>query len=290
VEDFGPPPGHYVQVGAHRLHLYCRGEGSPAVVFDSGLGGSSLDWSRVQPDVASLTRACVYDRAGYGWSDPGPNPRTSTTLVAELSELLRRGGVSAPYVLVGHSFGGFNVRLFAAEHPEETAALVLIDSSHEQQFERFDAAGLPSAAPRAGQLIIGNPNTIPESLPADLRMLAQSFTLRAGFFATLSSELSNLRRSASELRAAPALPDVPMIVISHRVRETAGSARREKLWLDMQQELATRSSRGRFVMAATDDHYVQLREPEIVVAAIRTVVDEARPPGRSLSAPARPRS
>src|ERR1044071_8339292 len=71
--DAQSPPGSFVQVGDHRLHLDCRGHGSPAVIFDSGLGSSSLDWVRVQPDVARVTRACVYDRAGYGWSDPGPN-------------------------------------------------------------------------------------------------------------------------------------------------------------------------------------------------------------------------
>jgi len=228
------PPGAFVQVGDHRLHLYCEGTGSPTVVFDSGLGSSSLDWSRVQPDVAQLTRACVYDRAGYGWSDPGPGPRDSATIVRELQELLGHAGVAPPYVLVGHSFGGFNVRLFASEHPEETAALVLIDSSHEQQFERFDEAGLKSVAPGAGQIVIGNPALVPANLPDDLQELARSFTLRAGFMATLRSELGNLRVSAGEVRAAAPLPDVPLVVISHRVRADGVSVRKDKLWLDMQ--------------------------------------------------------
>jgi pimeloyl-ACP methyl ester carboxylesterase len=271
-----PAPGDFVQVGDHRLHLYCAGEGSPAVVFDSGLGSSSLDWARVQPGVARLTRACVYDRAGYGWSDPGPNPRDSATIARELQELLGHGGVAPPYVLVGHSFGGFNVRLFASEHPDETAALVLIDSSHEQQFERFDQAGLTSAAPRAGEIIIGNPAVVPASLPDDLQALARSFTMRAGFMAALRSELGNLRNSAAELRAAGPLPDVPLIVISHRVREDGRSVRRDKLWMDMQQELATRTTRAQLVIADTDDHYVQLVEPDIVVTAIRTVLAETR--------------
>jgi pimeloyl-ACP methyl ester carboxylesterase len=271
-----PPPGAFVQVGDHRLHLYCLGEGSPAVVFDSGLGSSSLDWARVQPDVARLTRACVYDRAGYGWSDPGPNPRDSATIARELQELLGHGGVAPPYVLVGHSFGGFNVRLFASEHPDETAALVLIDSSHEQQFERFDQAGLTSAAPRAGEIIIGNPTVVPASLPDDLQPLARSFTLRAGFIAALRSELGNLRTSAAELRAAGPLPDIPLVVISHRVRADGRSVRKDRLWMDMQQELATRTSRAQLVIADTDDHYVQLTEPGVVVDAIRTVLAETR--------------
>lgn len=275
--DLQSPAGSLVQVGDHRLHLDCRGDGSPAVVFDSGLGSSSLDWARVQPDVARVTRSCVYDRAGYGWSDPGPNPRDSITISRELAELLRQGGVAPPYVLVGHSFGGFNVRLFASQHPDLTAGLVLIDSSHEQQFQRFEEAGLQDAAPRAGEVVIGNPAVVPASLPDDLQALARSFTLRAGFVATLRSELGNLRLSADELREAAPLPDVPLIVISHRVRTEGTSLRRDKLWLDMQQELATRTSRAQLVIADTEDHYVQLSEPGVVVAAIRTVVDESRP-------------
>jgi pimeloyl-ACP methyl ester carboxylesterase len=282
--DADQPPGIYVRVGDHRLHLYCQGQGSPAVVFDSGLGSSSLDWVRVQPEVARITRACVYDRAGYGWSEPGPNPRDSATIARELQELLGRGGVAPPYVLVGHSFGGFNVRLFASEYPQETAALVLIDSSHEQQFQRFEDAGLKPMAPRAGEVIIGNPMLVPASLPADLQVLARSFTMRATFVVALRSELSNLRISADELRAAAPLPDVPLVVISHRLRKRGPSERKDKLWLDMQEELATRTSRGQLVIADTDDHYVQLAEPQLVVKAIRTALAEATP-GASTQAP-----
>jgi pimeloyl-ACP methyl ester carboxylesterase len=253
------------------------GAATADVVFDSGLGSSSLDWSRVQPAVATVTRACVYDRAGYGWSDPGPNPRDSVRIVAELEVLLGRGGVAPPYVLVGHSFGGFNMRLFASENPDATAALVLIDSSHERQFEQFDDAGLPSVAPRAGEIIIDNPNVVPAALPTELLPLARSFTMRPGFVTALRSELGNLRRSANELRSAHLLPDVPLIVISHRIDENGPSARREKLWFGMQQELATRTSQGRLVVADTADHYVQLSDPKVVVDAIRTVVDRARP-------------
>jgi pimeloyl-ACP methyl ester carboxylesterase len=275
------PPGEFVEVGSHRLHLHCRGTGSPTVVFDSGLGGSSLDWSRVHPRVALLTRACVYDRAGYGWSDPGPNPRDSVRIVAELAELLQRGRVAPPYVLVGHSFGGFNVRLFASEHPDATAALVLIDSSHERQFDEFDDAGLPSVAPRSGQIIIGNPNAVPAALPPELLPLALSFTRRPGFVAALRSELGNLRRSANELRDAR-IPDVPLIVISHRIDEDSPSVRRDRLWFGMQQELAKRTSEGRLVVANTGDHYVQLSDPDVVVSAIHEVLDRTRP-GRTAS-------
>jgi hypothetical protein len=152
----------------------------------------------------------------------------------------------------------------------------LIDSSYETQFERFEEAGLIPAAPRGGEIVIRNPAVVPTSLPADLQSLARSFTRRAGFVATLRSELGNLRLSADELRAASPIPDVPLIVISHRMRAEGVSVRREKLWLDMQQELATRTSRAELVIADTEDHYVQLSDPAVVVAAIRKVLDEIR--------------
>jgi pimeloyl-ACP methyl ester carboxylesterase len=122
-----PPPGRFVDLGTHRLHLLCAGEGSPTVVFDAALGASSLSWSLVQPAISSVTRGCVYDRAGFGWSDAGPLPRTAGRIADELHELLRRSGTRGPYLLVGHSFGGLVMRLFASRHVEDVAGLVLIE-------------------------------------------------------------------------------------------------------------------------------------------------------------------
>ena len=131
----GPPqpPGELVDVDGHAMHLNCTGEGSPTVVLDTGLGDSSVNVLPVQNSIASFTRVCSYDRAGYGWSEPGPEPRTSEQIVGELATLLEAAGESGPYVLAGHSFGGLNMILFAAEHPDDVAGVVLIDSSHPEQ-------------------------------------------------------------------------------------------------------------------------------------------------------------
>lgn len=123
----GAPPGRLVDIGGFRLHLQLVGEGSPIVVFDAALGGSSVSWARVLPEVGTCTRACSYDRAGFGWSDAGPKPRTAERLVGELRALLRAAGLPPPYVLVGHSFGAFVVELFAARHREEVSGLVLVE-------------------------------------------------------------------------------------------------------------------------------------------------------------------
>src|SRR5437868_14963164 len=114
-----PPPGKLVDVGGYRLHINCTGTGSPTVILDAGLGGTSLDWSKIQPAVARFTRVCSYDRAGYGWSESGPGPRTSPQIVKELHLLLVHAQVNGPYLLVGHSVGGLNMRLYAYRYPGE---------------------------------------------------------------------------------------------------------------------------------------------------------------------------
>ena len=126
-----PPPGQLVDVGGYRLHLHCIGQGSPTVVLDAGLGAFSLDWGAVQPHIATSTRVCAYDRAGLGWSDPGPTPRSPQQSASELHALLTKGGVEGPYVLVAHSISGKTARLFASQHPDEVAGMVLVDARHE---------------------------------------------------------------------------------------------------------------------------------------------------------------
>ena len=127
-------PGRLVDIGTHRLHIHCSGSGEPAVVFDAALGGSSLSWTIVQPAVAEFTTACSYDRAGFGWSEGGPQPRTVSRIADELYELLTRAGVRPPYVFAGHSFGALTTRLFAARHPTLIAGLVLIDPAHPEDW------------------------------------------------------------------------------------------------------------------------------------------------------------
>ena len=133
-----PPPGQLVDVGGYRLHLYCFGnniDGRPTVVLETGLGGfaSSPGWAWVQPEIAKTTRVCAYDRAGLGWSDPGPQPRDAQHIAAELHTLLQNSHTPGPYVLVGWSFGGLYVRAYADQYRSEVAGLVLIDSSSPEQ-------------------------------------------------------------------------------------------------------------------------------------------------------------
>jgi alpha/beta hydrolase family protein len=131
-----PPPGELVDVGGHSLHINCVGEGSPTVILESGSGAMSVDWANIQPEVADTTRVCAYDRAGSGWSEPGPGPDDPQQIAGELHTLLGNAGIDGPYVLVGHSFGGLYVRMYAYQYPNEVEGMVLVDSSHPEQSAR----------------------------------------------------------------------------------------------------------------------------------------------------------
>jgi pimeloyl-ACP methyl ester carboxylesterase len=132
MKSITPPPlGKMVNVGGHQLHFFMTGEGIPSVVFESGGASWSMDWHLVQTEVAKFTRACSYDRAGFGWSESGPKPRTSLQIATELHTLLESTGVEKPYILVGASFGGHAVRLFAKNYPDEVAGIILLDARHE---------------------------------------------------------------------------------------------------------------------------------------------------------------
>jgi pimeloyl-ACP methyl ester carboxylesterase len=122
------PPGQLVDVGGFRLNLYCMGSGSPTVVFDSGWEDWAPAWSTEQPKIAKWTRACSYDRAGAGFSEPGPTPRTSVRIAGELHTAWHRAGIAPPHILVGHAFGGDNERVFADLHMDEVAGLVMDDA------------------------------------------------------------------------------------------------------------------------------------------------------------------
>ncbi len=131
-------PQHLVDIGARRMHLYCSATGPVTVVFDAYSGGAGSSWFAVQPHVAKRTRACVYDRAGLGFSDPAPRPGTSANAVEDLHQLLKAAGIAPPYVMVGSSYGGANMQLYAYRYPAEVAGLVLVEPQHEDDMARLD--------------------------------------------------------------------------------------------------------------------------------------------------------
>src|SRR6266496_3369803 len=246
-----PPPGKLVDIGGYRLHINCTGTGSPTVILDAGLGGTSLDWSKVQPAVARFTRVCSYDRAGYGWSDTGPGPRTSQQIVKELHLLLVHAQISGPYLLVGHSLGGLNMRLYAYRYPQEVAGMVLLDSTSEHQFAQFGTYP-PFFAPQAvsaaeqqylllrGAALFGVarlalqtglfPLEEAAAYPAAVQPIHLAQAAQTRYFSTQYDELAALQESAAQVRAArtasPSYGHLPLIVLSQDYSHDHSSTRK----------------------------------------------------------------
>jgi pimeloyl-ACP methyl ester carboxylesterase len=267
-----PPPGHLVDIGGYRLHLWCTGDGAPAVILDTGLGGSSADWGFVQPDVARFTRVCSYDRAGMGYSDPGPSPRTARRIASELAELLVRGGIAGTVVLVGASIAGFDVRVFASDHPERAAGLVLVDASHEDQTHEVPqtARFVPGLSTIGVLRLFGvSFGQRIESLPPSVRQFARATSFRAAGYQAAADEIIHIRQSASEVRSSRRKLTIPVLVIT-------GGRGADETWRQLQRDQASLSERGCLMIAHESGHVVSLDQPEVVVDAIRTVVETAR--------------
>ena len=267
-----PPPGRLVDIGGHRLHLWCTGDGAPAVILDTGLGGSTPGWGFVQPEVARFTRVCSYDRAGMGYSDPGPSPRTARRIASELAELLARSGIGGPVVLVGASIAGFNVRVFASDHPERAAGLVLVDASHED--DAHDAPWMARFVPLLSTIgvlrLLGVSFGQPvESLPPAVRQFARATSFRAAGYQAAADEIIHIRESVSEVRSSRRTLTIPVVVV------TGGRGADEK-WRQLQRDQASLSARGCLMIAQRSGHVVQIDQPEVVVDAIRAVVETAR--------------
>ena len=273
-----PPPGRLVDVGGYKLHLDCRGEGSPTIIMDAGLGGSSLDWSLVQPEVAHSTHVCTYDRAGMGWSDPGPQPRSPASLAEELHALLKNGGISGPYILVGHSLAGKNMRMFAAAHPDDVAGMVLVDARSElveatADMTAFAAAldgqaALYSLARRFGiaRLFGGGLVDLPLVPPALATQMALFQTNPAAIAATTQEGLN--RTSDDKALAGTSLGSTPLVVIG------AGENMRDADWAAAQNAMANLSTNGQLIVAKGSGHSVHLDQPAIVIEAINDLLSD----------------
>ena len=269
-----PPPGRLVDVGGHRLHLWCVGQGAPAVVLDSGLGGSSADWGFVQPALAQVTRTCSYDRAGMGYSDAGPGPRTARRIAGELAVLLDRGGVGGAVVLVGASSGAFHMRMLATEHASRVAGLVLVDGSHED--DAHEAPGLAHLVPALATLgvlramdVQFGPNM--ERLAPGTQRFARATRFRASGYQAAASEILHMRDTAAEVRSARRRLAVPLVVVT-------GGRGLGGRWRALQEDLTTLSARGCQMVAHQSGHAVAIDQPAIVVDAVRAVLDAARGP------------
>ena len=292
-----PAPGQLVDVGGHRLHLWCTGAGSPVVVLEAGGGGMVLEWSRVQPEIAKTTRVCSYDRAGFGWSELGPNPRSAVQIVRELHTVLQTAQVPVPYVLTGHSAGGLFVRLYASTYPTDVVGMVLVDSTHEDFQQRMPPeAGASGGKPLLLHLVLNLNKLVTvvgyarltaaplraQGLSPETIRLAEKIRLRTAVPFADAAESLALDESMTQVREVRRILDVPLVVVTRgrydglqRLPKDT-QERIKRAWQDMQADLVRLSPQGTQVVAVNSEHYVHLQQPDTVIDAIRTVVVKAR--------------
>lgn len=290
-----------------RINLYCLGKGSPTVVLDAGWAGGLFSWSGVQGELAKTHKTCALDRAGMGFSDPGPEPRDARAAASDLDATLRAAKIPGPYVLVGHSLGGLNVRLFAARHRNRVAGLVLVDPVSEHQDARMAAAAPRTAgqgqamvaklracfdAAKAGRLTAGTPvddrcvGTVRTSLPEAFRTVILAQRRNPGYRRALLSEYENIAGADSRQfeGADRNLGSLPLIVLTagdmgQDPQATAEeSAEITAIWRRMHAETAALSTRGRHRIIPGAGHNIQSDRPEAVIVAVSDVIAMARKP------------
>ncbi len=316
ISSLVSPPGRMVKIGPTSVHVRCDGRGAPAVVLIHGFGDYSFDWALVQPAVANETEVCAYDRPGQAWSDPGPQPRGLATSAKELHELLRAARIKGPYVLVGHSWGGLIARMFAHDYPREVAGMVLVEAAHEDEYlwlngkilrprttsaEDWNALLHPNvpkspmparAAPQRRVATKLNPPY--DKLPPDaqkMRLWAMSLPWRMSGGDTDDMRADFVAIHDTTTQSDHPLGGIPLVVVSKTpgIDDDDDYTPEQRQWnRDLQDQLAALSTNSVHVIAPHSGHHVQLDEPDVVIDAIRRVVDTVRNGGRGLKTRATP--
>jgi pimeloyl-ACP methyl ester carboxylesterase len=297
-ENRKPPPGQLFDVGGYRLHLCVAGEGSPTVILDHSLGG--IEGYFLIEELAKLTRVCIYDRAGYGWSDRSPHPRTSQQIVVELDTLLTQAKIEPPYILIGNSFGSYNVRLYAHQFTHKVAGIVLTDGLHERemlkmpiQLQALKLFFISGFAMSVLGSILGVIRVLSfcgafELIKPELRKVSQNSLkavkrsfCRSKHWITMSREMLNLDRSAHQLSQTGQLARVPIVsikadsffkpsILTKWMFLGSANRLREKMHIDF----CNFSTDYVQLQAEGSGHFVWIDRPDVIVEAVKLILDK----------------
>jgi pimeloyl-ACP methyl ester carboxylesterase len=293
-----PPAGRLVDVGGYRLQIDCRGSGSPTVVLEAGLDAfGSLSWSAVHDAIAKHTRACAYSRAGLVWSEPRSEKFQAEGVARDLHGLLANAGERAPFVMVGHSLGGPYIMTFTRLYPQDVAGLVFVDASHPDQIERMkEAVGKPLSS-GDGALKIANALSwtgIPRILASrsdapgipDQAKAVQDAYISHSARALLdeANSVESTLLSAGQLRELGERPivvltaakPIPEAVLKTMQLTVAQGQEIQRVWKQMHDDQASWSHHSRSETVTDSSHYIQFDRPDVVIAAVRDVVDQVR--------------
>ena len=285
-----PQIGRSVDIGGRSLNLYCSGEGSPTVIFESNWGSPGYRWVAIQREVATFTRACWYDRAGLGWSDPGPFPNHSDSIAHDLHDLLTAAKIAPPYILVGHSMGGFHVRVFRSYFPDEVAGLVLVDPmnedmtikihNHNEMF-RPTVLVVRQMIGAFGLLRLMRPSPDPPPKGFD----DQEWKTLVGLYRQPKAARADggeppIWVNGELARATGNYGDLPLVVLSAGIQDQEEDPKLDHdhdRKLQLHEALAHRSSSGTHVVVAESGHDIPDEAPGAVITAIRDLIKQSQP-------------
>ena len=267
------PPGRFINIGFQTMYVDCLGENKPTIIVDVGIAASSASWYKIAKELSKNTRICLYDRAGYGWSDSGRGERTTATIVHELKLLVKRAEIPGPYIIVGHSFGGFTARYFAAKFPEDVAGLVLVDSSHPEQIYRLSALDNQGKKP----LITGRDANAPADFSEFERKWYFLNSSRKATFAQMA-ELKYFKQSAYQVKHSGPLKDIPIAVLSRGIAQLPelNGVSLENEWLDMQKDLLNLSKNSWHSIILNSGHNIYEEAPAKIIENILEVIEKSR--------------
>lgn len=299
-----PPPGKLFDAGGHLMHLNVKGNGKPAVIFENGSGDFSFIWDLVQPAISKTTTTVSYDRAGYAWSEEGPLPRSGRQIAYELHTALRNAGIKGPYIMVGQSFGGFLVRIFARYYSKEVVGLVLVDAPNENEkiivnnqairiremakgriapgIQNITQKNIDTALPKENNPVASNTSIEPpldRLSPEDQKMQIWAQT-QFNYFKAASSEMDWSPEDVADTyknkgRPGYMLGNIPLIVISKGNGSYSGlpdSAELERQRLELQNELTHLSTNSKHIIDRNSGHNIHLEDPGTVINAIQQVL------------------
>lgn len=267
--------GEMLDVGGYSLYVEDSGSGKVNVIFDSGMGDDLSVWNKVANKVSKFSRVITYDRAGLGWSEESPKKRDSKAIIEELHSILEQKNLTGPIVLVGHSFGGVNMQLYALTYPEDISALVLVDSAHEDQINRMPRTGLfQKYVFKFGMLAapFGLPRLYLSNISPEER--AKKSTTKHQY--TSLDEASYFPQSLNQLDTQnPNYGDLPLVVIARNQpsSEIQNKNTKHYIWAGLQESLASRSTDSTLIFTGERQHSIHKVQPEIVIEAIQTLVN-----------------
>ena len=295
-----PPCGKLVDIGGRRIHLDCRGSGSPTVVFEAGLDiTGSLSWSKVHDEIAKTTRACAYSRAGIMWSDPHDAPQNGKSIAEDLHAALNKAGEQGPFVLVGHSLGGPYIMTYAKYFGAEVAGLVFVDASHPEQIQRFNAIPIISKSKLMRlkekvalalhwtgvvRAVAATYKRMPNQPEFDHQAMKAYASTSLGPMYKESQAVTQTLAEAGTFRqlghrplfVLTAMAPIPEQALADLKLTDEQAKQYQEILKQMHEEQASWSSQSQHQLVTDTGHYIQFDRPEIVVAAVRSVVEKVR--------------